>query len=820
MKNVSLNQGKQFLKKQKQKTPFVEGFVSLEPYKKEEQELIVRPTYNGYNPVVKNMHQITALTNSVNQNELDELSKMQTRYDALMEEYTTIQTKIGESSLNTVNRQSTNNPYLNKYLMFSDGTVVYVTNQGIAKPFPSEEVSNSVFGKNGCPAKAFVNVNMPWSGEYMEGTIIPTNPQLIVGSPMTLGQSCGNEGINVYASNMVSNPSSSYVGCYSDSTESSTMSSSSIGYTTLEKCQEYASENGYSYFGMQNVREDGMAMCNVSNDVDKIKSLGDASKLTKPIAIWSTNTSGSGATHCFVSNDGALNLKDASGAILWKSPDAPTDCANGGYVNPDTIQGSYGGNCVGKPVNIDCGKPSSTQSYSSEGIVNNLNDILKDKAIANAGQANWSFNPVASWTKEDPAYCCAKLVDYSYQCGNGSFKTGQISSGANISFDCSAEVSTCTFILALQLDGNMCIFRETNKELIWCTGTNAQKKTANIDWMASKGKFGRHYLKMNEVLGINEWIGSEDGSIMLKMESDGNLVLYTSELKPGCKELSGKQYGNEWINAVYQMSEIGDKGVLGKLGYIDSDSNLREYDDSMVGFTNDYQIYYNTDLPGNNITNLPVKDQAECQSTCNNTKECGAYVYQGSSQTCWLKNKSTTTNKTPNNGAVLGVRTPALKGTTTCSNKITNIDTIQFSKYNKGTSMTPTTQCNASIVSQNDQIAYDNVKAQLLTLGNDIAEKMEKLYTQDKRIYERMNKNAEQFNIDLKKYKLTNEKIQREKNYQSNIEGMQNIKPTMNDLSGMLSDSDIRVLQENYSYILWSILAIGILTVTVNAIKK
>jgi hypothetical protein len=42
----------------------------------------------------------------------------------------------------------------------------------------------------------------------------------------------------------------------------------------------------------------------------------------------------------------------------------------------------------------------------------------------------------------------------------------------------------------------------------------------------------------------------------------------------------------------------------------------------------------------------------------------------------------------------------------------------------------------------------------------------------------------------------------------------------MNDINGMLSDSDLIVLQGNYSYIMWSILAVGLLTITVNTMKK
>ena len=42
----------------------------------------------------------------------------------------------------------------------------------------------------------------------------------------------------------------------------------------------------------------------------------------------------------------------------------------------------------------------------------------------------------------------------------------------------------------------------------------------------------------------------------------------------------------------------------------------------------------------------------------------------------------------------------------------------------------------------------------------------------------------------------------------------------MNDINAMLTDSDLIVLQENYRYMLWSILAVGTLAIAVNALKK
>jgi hypothetical protein len=50
------------------------------------------------------------------------------------------------------------------------------------------------------------------------------------------------------------------------------------------------------------------------------------------------------------------------------------------------------------------------------------------------------------------------------------------------------------------------------------------------------------------------------------------------------------------------------------------------------------------------------------------------------------------------------------------------------------------------------------------------------------------------------------------------IEGLQNM--SQNDINGLLKDTDLHVLQQNYGYIFWSILAVGLLTVTVNVVRR
>jgi hypothetical protein len=64
--------------------------------------------------------------------------------------------------------------------------------------------------------------------------------------------------------------------------------------------------------------------------------------------------------------------------------------------------------------------------------------------------------------------------------------------------------------------------------------------------------------------------------------------------------------------------------------------------------------------------------------------------------------------------------------------------------------------------------------------------------------------NTQGSNIYLKELDVTNTKI---KNFSTNIDRI-------------LDDSDIVVLQKNYDYLFWSILAVGSLLISMNIVKK
>ena len=800
---LSLNQGKQFknyqtkFKKRNYKDKNIkEGFVTAD------QEILLRPKEDGYTSVIQNQNDTQNQT--ANQQDLTELQQLQTKYQDLTQQYTTMQKTISEKGLSTLNRISSSNPYLGKVIQLQGGALFYVTNQGIAKQIQDMNIYENVSGKNGFPPQGqFITVSMPWDNSYVNpGTIIPTNPPLIIGSPVKIGESVGKEGSNVYASRLVDNPSSTYIGCYKDSQmEERAMIMNNTEYSTMDNCQQYALDNGYTYFGMQNYQPDGKAQCFVSNDLSKTTAYGDATNLTQQNPLWKSNTSGQ-QYMMQVSGTGQILILDSNNNIVYVTNDASADCVNSGKITVDTA--TYGGNCK----NVKIG---------------NVTNLVSNKLKCN--NSNKCAIPISTSSLGDfSTKGCWDAFDISYKCGGTPFTRhlGR-AEGQTMILDCQQYINdTCQFYMILQDDGNLCLYKgvepsaTNNANSIWTTKTNGQQKAANPDWVSTKGKYGRNYLKTGEVLAPNEWIGSTNGTLKLLMQADGNLVLYTSELTPGCNNKDGKMYGVQWVNAVYKLNEMGNPGTLGKVGYIDGDSKLREYPNSLLTYSNEYVMYQGADSGGNDIKSLQLPDQNGCELECNKNNECAAYVYQPTTKTCWLKNKNAypVGKKQSNSSLMLGVRKP----TPVKSNGLVDLlDTIQYNNYVKGPNINADTDLNVTIVSKEDQDKLDSIKTKMSAIGKDIASKMETLRERDKQIHEELNMNKEQFNKNLAMYKNINEKI-KETKYNDNIEGMQNI--SMSDLDGMVADTDIRVLQENYNYILWSILAVGILTITVNSMNK
>lgn len=604
---------------------------------------------------------------------------------------------------------------------------------------------------------------------------------------------------------------------------------SSIGYTTFDDCKKYAIDNNYQYFGLQDLQSDGTAQCLVSNDYQRTINYGDASKQVTMIPLWWSSTTNGQQYMMQVVGSGQITLYDINNKAIFNTNNAVPECNNWGTLIVDSA--TYGGNCKAPIGNV------------TSKVATDLGCNWKDSCSI----------PISNATFGDPAPGCKKGFDIAYKCGGSPFSRNLTpAEGQTMILDCKDYMQTsCQFFLILQDDGNMCLYKgkdpSDQKDAVWCAMTNGKQKGSNPDWVASKGKYGRNYMRTGETLATNEWIGSNDGTIKLIMQSDGNLVLYTSETKSGCSTKDNINYGGPWVNAVYKIEPTGNKSSLGKVAYIDSDTKLKEYPSSLLSYSNQYQLLNDFDSAGNDIAQVnPSSNNVQgCIDECNANGDCAGFVYQPNGNSCYLKNSamypSGEKQYYPNSGITLGVRRPQIGSSVNraCSRDIVDIDSIQYDHYIKGDPMTTETKCGTSIVLGEDKNTLTNLQNSMLSVGEQIANQTDKLYTKNQNITNTMNQNSVQFNKNVDMYKANDSKIKSElnlpgrfqtetKSKSSKREGMRTIdsssesdkKLTMNDINSMLSDTDIRVLQENYSYIFWSILAVGLLTITVNQIKK
>jgi len=586
----------------------------------------------------------------------------------------------------------------------------------------------------------------------------------------------------------------------------------------IETCKRRALDGGWKYFGIQDLQANGTAQCAISNDLYRTQIYGEANNRTW-IPLWSSGTYGKATAGVFLSSDGRLLITEVgSGAILWSSPNSPASCWWGGHANPDSISGSYGGNCVGRPVGIDCGNPQSN-SYPADGLSGNMGAVLREIGLSKVGNSNYTINAQEAYQKTglpaDPAVCCAKQYQYSYQCGGGPFKTGSNVSeaGGNLIFDCTAEVAECgKFTLELQDDANMCIY-QGGGNAIWCTMTNGQAPENNPYWVATNGKYGAPRLTVGQVLGPNEWIGSNTGLIILIMQTDGNLVLYSSKANPGCETKNDRTYGKAWANAVYELSEQGNPGAMNKMGYVDSNGVLSEYPPDLIGKSKNFISIPNFDSPGNDFGGMPMQNEnpENCKKVCGDNDNCAGFVFDRSNNNCWLKD-SNMFPKGPryeNSNIDMYIRMPKIENDNSCNKNIVPIDSVSWDRYNKsGRNMTLDTTCGLANVVQPSIQTTDEMKQQIADLAAKIVEKINTLASYNTQLNKEMDKTSEDLVNNMDKYKKINEEFSKQSSsYAVNI-------------NGILSETDQQVLQQNYNYMFWSILAIGIIIIIMNMKKK
>ena len=612
------------------------------------------------------------------------------------------------------------------------------------------------------------------TGERLQEFMIRTLPK---------GQTCGNEGKNVYVNQFpnVEDNQPTYLGCYNDSSNRR-MEWDGAAYMSFDDCKNKAIDSKSTFFALQDTRSDGTSACMLSNNIVKATSDG------KAIAwdfTWAANVNSStqNTYYLFLDYDGNLMIKDSANndAVIWQTNTGDTETNS--YIKFENTD--FPGNDIeGKGMKReDCEKRC-----------NDLNECVGYNS-STSGNFCWfkkSFGKQSTTNSWD-----------FFMKGRKTF-------------------------LVMKNDGNLVLYtghpgdgtKTKNRKILWSSNTTSNDGLVIEEWKPDRNggnKYKTNYLLPGQTLEANKLISSNNGKRIAIMQGDGNFVIYKGSSK--CVDKKDYIGGAPWTNAIYMLNntkiksdtgkfvggepvsdttpkyekvQLGDclsycensnecnsfsfgkerendefdtcllyRNVpesrdnnkkmnsyqqniknpfefgwknAGKIGYVDENAVLHEMSDKYKTWENEYTQYPNTDSKYNDIRNGIIGDTSskpaldQVKEMCNNDPNCAGFVYNPTDRKYWLKNENIYPigNKTSNvNDKNLYVRKRAVKANKGCTTEVKGISSLQWENYEKGDMYNDDMKCGLSTTLDNSRL-YE-LEDELSNILSKISEKMKEI---------------------------------------------------------------------------------------------
>lgn len=562
---------------------------------------------------------------------------------------------------------------------------------------------------------------------------------------------------------------------------------------TVDGCMDAASKNGYRYFALQNVNSDtSTGYCAVSNNLPEITTYDLAKIPTKEITMWSTDKPGTGNT-AILTTTGSLQVLN-NGTAIYSTPAINAQPGNylGCYADSPSRKMILHDNGAQKYNNDTCSQvaKTSTPQYAYYGLQNSSSGTNAQCTLS---------NDLATATSGGIARNCTQNPT-----------TGIWSGGVWSNAIYSVEAGS-NYYLELSDSGTMTIHRGMHpyddQGEIWKASTTTNQKQANPNM--TDGKFGRNWMKSGEVLAAGDYISSTSGKIVLKMGEDGVLRLLTFELEENCRPMKDRKMGGGVnANAVYDIGVQSVPSNMWKLGYVNDDSTLFLYQDNNRTYTNEYTTLNRLNTVGNDLLNGGLKNATvdSCKTACNQKTDCAGFVFDTKTSTCYPKNKemypygSSVSSNVDTNIYVRNINPSNVPRGVTSETARTN--TVAFSKYVSGGNIDMGGSYGiANLIQQREMKALED---QLKDLSSKINRYTNNFNEGTERIADESNQNKRNMSRYVDAINDTNRQIQNMKD---------------NNVENVLKDTDTVLLQRNYEYLGWSILATSVVLVSMNFIK-
>jgi hypothetical protein len=385
---------------------------------------------------------------------------------------------------------------------------------------------------------------------------------------------------------------------------------------------------------------------------------------------------------------------------------------------------------------------------------------------------------------------------------------------------------------------------------IWSSGLPTKQLMANPTYTAANGKGktlilnGQSWVTGGTVLSPGEFIGSPSGKIYLIMGTNGVLSLNTSKYATTCKTNSVSKVIEGGVNSagLYKVNSDSDNlfTTLGKLFFINDDASLKTYPATNKKFSNEYIEVKNYNTPAEtdalkyNISATSGKTLADCKSACDLNTNCYGYSYTTSGSTCNLKGSNLSQDKGDG---------PTTAGTDLYVRKETYKSNI-LGVTNTFSSIFSTQKNNYSVDSANPNVPTSygvktlvpDLRTQLSDLQNQLDDLQSQMnvysgsggsggytgytgtggtgYTGTGYTGTGTGGTSNTSNTGSSSLNSIADYITEIQSNEKKISAIKNVKNT--NLDNMIQDTDLIVLQENYKYLCWSILAAASVLVFVN----
>lgn len=676
-----------------------------------------------------------------------QLGVLQGQYNNLIKQFNSEKQKLLTNTNNYIDGISSKNPYLNKNVTTkNDGKTYYITGEGVAKLYPSTAIYNQIIGKNNCPTTTQQIDSLP-------AYINTTN-----GTPMVVGQQCGNEGKNVVVKNMVSPDGlgSEYVGCYNDVLRTPAMTKMTNGAQIYDftTCKQAAIDTGNIYFGLQNLNPiTNKSSCYVSNDLAK------STKYQKSTTVCKSDTDG------YIYGAKTVNAiyKTPETTYIGLFKDAPDTGRTMTPINDGSQTFTY----------ETCKTQAINQNKKFFGLQNFNTETQKSECFIGD-----DYNTISQYGISTSSYTGDDTKTYGGTWTNAVY---QIDTKKSDYIGCYNDNEASPSMTVVGNGSSKYSFETCQKEAI---------------------KSGKQYFALQ---------GGKKGSSKCFVSDDLQSAQKYGIYKPCIESTIDKNtYGLSGNNALYKMNEAGNPSFMSKIGYVDGNDKLMEYPSSMIVPGTNYSKYVDYDSNSKTLKTMTNTTYNDCVTTCNSSNTYYGFVFDNTTKTGYFKGNDilNPSLKTPKPNTDLYVRDVKTRNANmSCNRKTMTINSNQWKKYSKGSMMTPNTTCSLTGANSPQNTKITNLQSQIGQVGGQIISILNNLKKQTDQVKSQIGIKSEKIDADLIMYNNTINDIQ---NYKKNEQNMNNI----------VKDTNLLVLYQNYNYMFWSILAISTMIISMKMMGK